>query len=403
MSAASVATALAGPMSRISCSHAGEGDHLLEFLPEAQGCAIERRDVSNTGVAAVPQIDLEAFLPESGRDTLPTTNQFLAYTPEECGGTSFDNRLAVLRSALKADRSSVGVEPRPNPCKPSRPPLADTGPCEESRASTEVDDRSAVPARSPGWRVSREVPSLAARRALGIARTSTARRYRAWYSVARVLALSVQRDVRSICATLSRQAGSAFATLSTLSQRKTLASVHGQDSRVSLALVVCPVAAGFAWFLLTPRPPIVATLPLETSAAAAAQAPDEPPSLPAEVRSAPIAPPAPPPERLTARAQATARQSKANVRSRPPPEAPPPAPGSPFRGSLAVSSSPQGAQVFVNGVSVGATPLLLSDLPVGSRVVRVELEGHERWSSAVRIVANERTLAMAELRPSPVR
>jgi hypothetical protein len=73
----------------------------------------------------------------------------------------------------------------------------------------------------------------------------------------------------------------------------------------------------------------------------------------------------------------------------------------PFCGSLAVTSSPAGAQVFVNGVSVGATPLLLEDLPVGSRVVRVELEGHERWSSAVRIVANERTLATAELRPSP--
>jgi hypothetical protein len=75
----------------------------------------------------------------------------------------------------------------------------------------------------------------------------------------------------------------------------------------------------------------------------------------------------------------------------------------PYRGSLAVSSSPGGAQVFINGVSVGATPLLLEDLPVGSRAVRVELEGHERWSSDVRVVANERTGVMAELRPSLMR
>jgi hypothetical protein len=74
------------------------------------------------------------------------------------------------------------------------------------------------------------------------------------------------------------------------------------------------------------------------------------------------------------------------------------APAATFRGSLAVSSSPQGAQVFINGVSVGATPLLLRDLPVGSRAVRVELQGHARWSSQVRVVANERTLAVAELR-----
>jgi hypothetical protein len=80
----------------------------------------------------------------------------------------------------------------------------------------------------------------------------------------------------------------------------------------------------------------------------------------------------------------------------------PPSPAG-FRGSLSVSSSPQGAQVFVNGVSVGVTPLVLQDQAVGSRVVRVELDGHERWSSAVRIVANQRTSAVAQLRRSTVR
>ena len=59
-----------------------------------------------------------------------------------------------------------------------------------------------------------------------------------------------------------------------------------------------------------------------------------------------------------------------------------------FRGSLTVTSSPEGAQVHLNNVWVGTTPLVALDVPVGSRVVRVELEGHERWSSVVRIVAN---------------
>jgi hypothetical protein len=55
--------------------------------------------------------------------------------------------------------------------------------------------------------------------------------------------------------------------------------------------------------------------------------------------------------------------------------------------------------VFVNGVPVGVTPLLLASLPVGSRAVRVELDGHQRWSSAVRIVADKRTVLAATLLP----
>ena len=56
--------------------------------------------------------------------------------------------------------------------------------------------------------------------------------------------------------------------------------------------------------------------------------------------------------------------------------------------------------MFVNGVPVGVTPLLLRSLPVGSRAVRVELDGHDRWSAAVRIVADERTVIAAKLQRS---
>jgi hypothetical protein len=72
-----------------------------------------------------------------------------------------------------------------------------------------------------------------------------------------------------------------------------------------------------------------------------------------------------------------------------------------YSGSLAVDSAPKGARVLINGVPVGTTPLLLMDVPVGSRVVRLELDGYERWSSAVRVVANQRVLTSVDLQSSP--
>jgi hypothetical protein len=69
----------------------------------------------------------------------------------------------------------------------------------------------------------------------------------------------------------------------------------------------------------------------------------------------------------------------------------------PFRGSLSVSSSPAGAEVTMNGHPVGTTPLLLSNVPAGSRVVQVRLDGYQAWSSGVRVVADERTSVKATL------
>ena len=70
-----------------------------------------------------------------------------------------------------------------------------------------------------------------------------------------------------------------------------------------------------------------------------------------------------------------------------------------FRGSLAVNSSPSGAQVFVNGEPAGTTPLALARVPAGSRVVHIELEGYETWSASVRVVANQRTRVRGNLTP----
>ena len=73
--------------------------------------------------------------------------------------------------------------------------------------------------------------------------------------------------------------------------------------------------------------------------------------------------------------------------------------GRQIKGSLLVESDPQGAEVSINGVAQGRTPLVIRDLGAGSRVVRLELPGYERWSWAVAVVANKRTPLTVKLRP----
>ena len=68
-------------------------------------------------------------------------------------------------------------------------------------------------------------------------------------------------------------------------------------------------------------------------------------------------------------------------------------------GTLQVGSEPSGAEVFVNGVSRGRTPLTLRGLPPGSRVVRLDMPGYLRWSWSVAVVANKRTPVSVKLQP----
>lgn len=72
-----------------------------------------------------------------------------------------------------------------------------------------------------------------------------------------------------------------------------------------------------------------------------------------------------------------------------------------YRGALAVHSGPQGARAFVNGTEVGSTPIVLRDLPVGSRVLRLEAEGYQPWSAAVQVIAGREILITATLDRSP--
>ena len=72
-----------------------------------------------------------------------------------------------------------------------------------------------------------------------------------------------------------------------------------------------------------------------------------------------------------------------------------------FRGALAVNSRPTGARVSINGQSLGVTPLRVNSLPAGSRVVRLTAQGYHPWSSAVRVVANQRNSVIATLQRLP--
>ncbi len=73
-----------------------------------------------------------------------------------------------------------------------------------------------------------------------------------------------------------------------------------------------------------------------------------------------------------------------------------------YVGSLMVTSDPAGADVSVDGVPQGRTPLAIANLNIGSRVVRVELPGHQRWSWAVSVVANRRTPIAVRLLPETI-
>jgi hypothetical protein len=64
-----------------------------------------------------------------------------------------------------------------------------------------------------------------------------------------------------------------------------------------------------------------------------------------------------------------------------------------------LSSSPEGAQVLLNGRVAGQTPIVLDDLPAGSRAVVLRRDGYAPWSASVRVVANERIPIRATLKP----
>ncbi|MBA3887026.1 MAG: PEGA domain-containing protein [Acidobacteria bacterium] len=100
------------------------------------------------------------------------------------------------------------------------------------------------------------------------------------------------------------------------------------------------------------------------------------------------APSKPSPAKPAPRAQAPARTA-------------PPAPLQPtaYLGSIFVDSRPQGARVSVNGKPMGTTPIRIPEVPIGSHVVRLELDAHRVWATSARVQAGQETRVTGSLDP----
>lgn len=70
-------------------------------------------------------------------------------------------------------------------------------------------------------------------------------------------------------------------------------------------------------------------------------------------------------------------------------------------GSLVITSTPPGAQVFVDGRSEGVAPLSLQRVPQGERDIRLQLAGYELFQTALRITPDDTSRVDAVLRPMP--
>lgn len=160
-----------------------------------------------------------------------------------------------------------------------------------------------------------------------------------------------------------------------------------------------PAASGRQAVRESPPPPEPVTAAVGQSAPSGVvepSAPELPPQNPAPPKApaptedaAPPPDPAPPVERVLTRAAPSA-QVASTVR----PSAETAAPES---GALQILSRPAGAQVFLDENLVGTTPLLVSNLVVGSHRVRLESDGHQSWTTFVRIAPGKRFRLSASL------
>jgi len=64
---------------------------------------------------------------------------------------------------------------------------------------------------------------------------------------------------------------------------------------------------------------------------------------------------------------------------------------------MLVDSRPAGAQVFVDGRSVGYTPMVVSDLSPGTHSVRMQIPGYRPWVTAVTLNPGARERVAASL------
>jgi hypothetical protein len=68
-------------------------------------------------------------------------------------------------------------------------------------------------------------------------------------------------------------------------------------------------------------------------------------------------------------------------------------------GSIAVSSSPTGASIYVDGTAYGTTPDTVDDLVEGSHKLVLKKTGYEEWGKIVTVEADDETEVDADLNP----
>jgi hypothetical protein len=66
-------------------------------------------------------------------------------------------------------------------------------------------------------------------------------------------------------------------------------------------------------------------------------------------------------------------------------------------GSLQIVSRPAGATVFVDGQTVGRTPMVISNVRSGAHDVRLEMAGFRRWATSVQVSPGARARVAASL------
>ncbi len=76
-------------------------------------------------------------------------------------------------------------------------------------------------------------------------------------------------------------------------------------------------------------------------------------------------------------------------------------PQPPSTGTLYIDSNPSGAEVYVDNVYQGYSPLTLHAISPGSHVVMLTLGGYSDWQSTVQVTAGQTTTVSATFTPTP--
>lgn len=66
-------------------------------------------------------------------------------------------------------------------------------------------------------------------------------------------------------------------------------------------------------------------------------------------------------------------------------------------GQINIVSSPAGANVYLDNVYKGLTPVVLSDIPAGNHIVLLQMSGYQDWSSSVNVTGGGYTQVSANL------